>query len=156
MAVTVADIRSHFPSLANAAAYPDAEVQFWIDVAYKLHDPRRWGDFLDDAVQLYVAHNVAIDGPANASASGSGGTPGGVSGPLSSASVDKVSYSRDARAANLPDAGDFNLTTWGLRWYRLMKMAGAGPVQVSVPPGGTNNPMPGGGFWPGVIPPWQG
>ncbi|MNK60445.1 hypothetical protein D3C87_795790 [compost metagenome] len=76
-------------------------------------------------------------------------------GPISSASVDKVSYSRDARAANLPDAGDFNLTAWGLRWYRLMRMAGAGPVQVSVPPGGTNSPYPGYG-WPGVgvNPPW--
>lgn len=154
MTIDVATFRQNFPAFASSAAYPDAEIQFWLTAAYVLHDPARWGDILDLGVQLYVAHNVAIDGAAGAGASGGGGIPGGVVGPVSSASVDKVSYSRDARAANLPDAGDFNLTTWGLRWYRLMRMAGAGPVQVGVPPGASNCPYPGG--WPGVIPPVWG
>lgn len=154
MAVTVAQFRANFPAFADAAKYPDPEVQFWLDLAYQQHDPARWGEILDFAVQLYVAHNLAIDGAQGASGSGSGGVPGAVVGPVSSASVDKVSYSRDARIAYLPDAGSWNLTTWGLRWYRLMRMAGAGPVQVSVPPGGTNEPFP--GYWPGVIPPMQG
>lgn len=156
MALTPATFRTQFPAFASATAYPDASIQFWITAAYLLHDPARYGEILDFAVSLYVAHNLAIDGPVTGAASGSGGTPGGVVGPISSASVDKVSYSRDSRAASLPDAGDFNLTTWGLRWYRLMRMAGAGPVQVGVPVGGTNDPMPGGGYWPGVVPPYQG
>lgn len=154
MAVTVPAFRAAFPAFADAAAYPDPEVQFWIDLGYKLHDPYRWGALLDDAVSLFVAHNLALE--AMSSSSGGGGVPGAVVGPVSSASVDKVSYSRDARAALDPKAGHWNLTVWGLRWYRLMRMAGAGPVQVGVPPGGSNYGWGASAGWPGVVPPSQG
>lgn len=154
MAFTIADFRAAFPAFGDPLAYPDPSVQFWADLGYKLHDAYRWGDVLDAGVELFVAHNLALEAGASGAGSGGGGTPGAVVGPVTSASVDKVSYSRDPGAAMDPKNGHWNLTTYGLRWLYLMRMAGAGPVQVGVPLGATN--YQGGLGWPGVIPPLAG
>lgn len=146
--VDPASFREAFPAFADITKYPDAEVQFWINLGYQLTaNGFRWGDLQSYGVQLFVAHNLALE--AMSTGSGGGGTPGAVVGPLTSGAVDKVSYARNPTAAMDPKNGHWNLTTYGLRYIRLVNMVGAGPVQVGVPPGGSNyNP---GQAWPGVV-----
>jgi len=150
--VTAAEFRAAFPAFADPALYPNPELEFWIGLAYKLMDPFRWGDIIAYGAQLFVAHNLALSFN---DLGGQGQAPGAVTGAVTSASVDKVSYSRDPGSAMDPQNGHWNLTTFGLRYIRLVRMIGAGPVQIGAPfgpayPGEGQN---GNGAWPGVIPP---
>lgn len=141
------DFRAAFPAFADTTKYPDASIQFWLTWAPNLLNADRWGPLLDLGVQLFVAHNLSIDGPAVA-AGGAAGNPGSVVGPQSEGHVDKVGYSRDASVAMLPGAGHWNLSTYGLRYKQLVALVGAGPIQVGVP--GPETPMSG-IAWPGPL-----
>jgi len=150
MTVTAATFRVNFPAFASTTTFPDSEIDFWISLGVLLHDAGRWGNLLDFGIQLFVAHNLSLEA-SGATASAGGQAPGQVQGPLTSATVDKVSYSRDPGAAMDPANGHWNLTTYGLRWVRLMRMIGAGPLQVGVPEFDRGLT---GGAWPGVIYPF--
>ncbi len=144
MTVTVASFRAALPAFADQSTYPDPVVQFWLDLAVKRHNPDRWGDLLDFGIQLYIAHELSVD-----QASGSA-VPGQIAGNITSKSVGGVSYSRDVSSATEPDGGYMNLSTYGLRWKQMVKLVGAGPLQVGTPnPGDTvyNQAWAGPGTW---------
>ena len=134
MTVTVASFRAAFPEFAQTSttAYPDTEVGFWLGLSANLLDPGRWGAMLDYGTMLFMAHNLAIGFKSKADAA-SGQQAGQVTGALTAASVDKVSYGRDASAMMVTDAGHWNMTTYGIRYIQLVKMVGAGPIQVGLP-----------------------
>lgn len=138
MTVTVADFRQNFPAFTNDVTYTAAAINFWLSLGAKLISVDRWGDVFDYGLQLFVAHNLTLEYESDKAAT-TGGKPGQVVGAISSASVDKVSYSRDASSAMDPENGHWNLSTYGLRYIRLVKMMGAGPIQVGVPLGGGSN-----------------
>lgn len=147
MSVTIPGFREAFPVFSDPVKFPTPEVQFWFELGGILLDVNRWGDLFDYGLQLFMAHNLATEYAATTGAAG--GTLGGVVGAVTSASVDKVSYSRDPQAAMDPANGHWNLTIWGLKYIRLVKMVGAGPIQVGVGVGDTNWPQfPG---WPGIV-----
>lgn len=149
MAFTTADdFRAAFTAFGDKDAFPSPEIEFWRTLGLKLHDATRWGDFLDEGVMLFVAHNVSLEFNARTAAD-SGQNPGQVVGALTSASVDKVSYSRDAASAMDPKNGHWNLSSYGIRWKWLQNIVGAGPVQIGVPsPGGNYSAS----AWPGPYP----
>lgn len=146
MTTTPASFRGAFPAFNNFTTYSDPVINFWIGFATKFLDPGRWGDTLDYGIMLFVAHNLSLEFNANA-ASKKGQNPGFVTGPVTSASVDKVSYSRDPSAAMDPKAGHWNLTIYGLRYWRLVQMMGAGPVHLGAPSAAEINQYA--GAWPG-------
>lgn len=127
--VTAQSFRSVFPEFSNVAIYPDEGVAYWIGIAYRMLPEDRWADMLDHGVMLYTAHNLALGAANNRSASGAG-IPGQSVGVLSSKTVDKVSASYDTGAGTIEGAGDWNLTTYGIRFRRLGRMFGAGGVQL--------------------------
>lgn len=129
MAVTAAQFRTDFPEFASTTQYPDSAVNFWLVWAYKLLNPCRWVDILDLGVELFVAHNLALERAAINQAS-SGGVPTGVTGNVSSKAVAQVSVSYDNSSSMELDAGHWNLTIWGKRFVRMARMAGAGGVQL--------------------------
>ena len=129
MTVTVASFRAAFPAFTDTTLYPDPQVQLYLDLSVNLMDQIRWGNLLDYGTQLFVAHNLALEAPSTADAA-AGGLPGQIKGSVTSGSVDKVSYSRDVSSAMLPNAGHWNLTSYGLRFKQLINMIGAGPIQV--------------------------
>lgn len=133
MTVTVASFRAAFPEFGgpSTTAAPDPEVQFWLDLSKKMLSAERWGELFDYGQQLFVAHNLGLSSISKADVAG-GQSPGQVKGAVTSASVDKVSYSRDASSVMLPDAGHWNLTTYGIRYKQLARMIGAGPIQVGM------------------------
>jgi hypothetical protein len=134
MTITVADFRTNFPAYASVTRYPDGEVQFWMTLAYLLLPADRWGDILDMGVQLYVAHNLSLEALAKKQG-GTGGIPGASSGMLNSKSIDKVSAGYDTASVAEQFAGSYNLTTYGMRLWKLIQQFGAGPIQVGAGPG---------------------
>lgn len=101
---------------------------------------------LDIATELFVAHNLVLEKRAQ-DAANVGGLPGQIIGPVASKSVGSVSISYDASAGLEPEAGHWNTTMYGLRFIKLARMKGMGPVQVGI---GVAPPWSG-GAWPG---PW--
>ena len=143
--------RKAFPAFMDPSCYPDHELNYWFTLGEKLLDKCRWGDLYSDGLYLFAAHNLALEFNSKKQAL-KGQQPGQVVGVLNSASVDKVSYSRDASAAMDPKNGHWNLTIYGLRYVRLVKMVGAGPVQVAPNPMGAGISALG---WPGpMFGPW--
>ena len=117
-----ATFRADFPAFTHAL-YPDASVDFWIRIGGLLLRPERWADLLDVGIELFTAHNLTLERLAAAN----GGAQGGV---VSGKTVDKLSITYDASAGIIPDAGHWNLTTYGTRFLWLLNMAGMGPTQA--------------------------
>lgn len=147
MSVTVASFRGAFPAFASTAIYPDAQVQMYLDMSLQLQDVNRWGTMMDYGTQLFTAHNLTLDYPSN-KVGALGQKPGEIEGPVTNGSVDKVSYGRNPQAALNPKDGHWNLTSFGIRYVRLIMMFGAGPQHVGIPLGGSDpNWFP--QAWPG-------
>lgn len=124
-----ATFRQDFPEFVSKAIYPDSQVNFYLRVAEKLLPECRWGEMLPYAIELFVAHHLAI-GRQNEQAAGVGAIPGAVKGPATSKAVDKVSVAYDAGSVALDDGGFWNLTTYGIRFLQLARLFGAGGVQL--------------------------
>lgn len=131
MTVTVASFRANFPAFADGTLYPNVVIDYWLALAVKMHDTMRWGNLLDNGIELFTAHNLFLERKAMA-ASENGSPPGEANGPVSGKSVDKVSVNYDAGMGGELNAGHWNYTTYGQRYIRLARMIGAGPVQVGV------------------------
>lgn len=129
-----ARFRLDFPEFTDPP-YTDGSVNFWLGVAVLMLRPERWADLLDVGLELFTAHNLALE----RAAATNGGAQMGV---VSAKTVDKLSISYDASAGIIPNAGHWNLTTYGTRFLWMMNMAGMGPTQVGAgvagfPPGST-------------------
>jgi hypothetical protein len=148
MTASIPAFRGAFPPFSNTTKFPESEIKFWLDLATKLHNPMRWRNVLDEGIYLFTAHNLSIEFNAKTSAC-AGQSPGSIVGTVTSGSVDRVSYSRDASSAMDPKNGHWNLSSYGLRWIRLSRMMGAGPVYVGAP--GPEELSASIGAWPGVI-----
>lgn len=115
---------------ADVTTYPDASVQFWLDMAGRALDANRFtDDFIDLATILYVAHYLSLDYMANRNASGN--APGvGVSGVVSMKVVGSVTIAYNTTIGLDEDAKSWNLTSYGVRLWQLIKLAGMGGVQL--------------------------
>lgn len=125
----IATFRADFPEFEDTGRFPNSTVTYYLNLAGLLLNTQRWGNLLDTATELFVAHNISLEATANRVAA-FGGIPGAMTGPVASKEVDKGSISYDTQAAAEPDAGHWALTQYGARFIRLARMAGAGPVQV--------------------------
>ena len=143
---TPAIFKGRYPEFVDPLVYPENQVQYWLDISYSLLSASRWGQQLDMAAELYTAHNLALEARAQKEAQ-NGGIPGGSVGVLNSKSVDKVSAGYDTSVATEQGAGHWNLTIYGTRFYRLMKLFGSGPIQLGI---GYAPPLSG-AAWPGPL-----
>jgi hypothetical protein len=137
-----------FSEFSDPTKYPASGFYYWYNVAVLLFNQSRWYDLLTTGMELFIAHNLALEVRAQADAA-NGAPPGMITGVINSKSVDKVSIGYDAAGGIEAGAGHWNLTIYGTRLVRLMIMFGAGPVQIGMgyaPP--LNGPA-----WPG---PWTG
>lgn len=151
--VTINQFRMDFPEFSSTARYADTQLTFWLTLAGLLLNADRWGEVINYGAELYMAHNLALSAMAQKQGA-NGGIPGAASGMLNSKSIDKVSAGYDTASVKEELAGNWNLTTYGQRLYRLMQQFGAGPLQIGAGPGcapvlGSTFPGPGGwnGGW---------
>ncbi len=160
--INAAQFRADFPEFASTSAFTDAQISFWLSIASQTLNGSRWGasaaatwptdlttaptrTLYDLGSELITAHNLALEGRA-AAAAANGGIPGESSGMLNSKSVDKVSAGYDTSSVADKSGGHWNLTTYGLRYWRYAKLMGAGAQLVNV---GTNYPWLNGPAWGG-------
>lgn len=155
MAVTAAQFRQNFSEFGNQSRFPTGFIQFWLNWSYQQLNACRFGSALDMAAQLWAAHNLAIERTAMdqgvIAANNNQGSVGGQVGVVNNKSVDKVSVGFDVSSFVDPDSGYWGSTIYGARFWQLMMMAGAGPVQIGAcGPIFTYNQLQG---WPGW---WNG
>lgn len=122
-------MRQIFPEFLDPTIYPDQQIQFWLDVAAKMLNADRWYDLLDNGMYLFTAHHLVIARRDQVAAE-SGGAVGGIQGAVSSKTVDKVSVSYEANSVLYDDAGFWNGTTYGVQYWNLVRMVGAGGIQL--------------------------
>jgi len=129
--VTVAQFREDFPEFANATTYLPSTLNYWLAVASFLLRPERFVDpnILYLATELFAAHNMVLEAQAQSSAQ-AGGWPGISKGAISAEGAGDVNLSYDVPDTLEEGAGNYNLTTYGTRFYRLLQLAGMGPIQV--------------------------
>lgn len=121
-----ATFKTIFPEFTTTA---DATITFFITVGVGLLSEERWSDQLEYGLALFTAHHVAVANKDSAAAA-AGAEPGAVQGVVTSKSVDKVSVSYDGTLGSYEGAGFWNQTNYGVRFYQLARMVGAGGYQV--------------------------
>lgn len=132
MTATVETFREDFPEFGTSpgtGAYTDARITFWLEIAALMLNLCRWGTLIDHGTELFVAHHLAMDN-ANQRAAAAGGSIGQTTGPLNNKSVDKVAAGYSTGEVTLENAGHWNMTTYGIQFFQLMRMMGAGPIQI--------------------------
>ncbi|AWJ93315.1 DUF4054 domain-containing protein (plasmid) [Azospirillum baldaniorum] len=139
MAVSYADFIAAFPEFANPAVFPESQFNFWSAEGYAQLNAKRLGGRLDLAVMLFTAHNLALSAP-NVRAGATGGAPGAIRGPATSETVGPASASYDAGRVADERAGEWNLTQYGVRLWRLIKGRCLGPVYAPGPRGPYTGP----------------
>lgn len=149
--IDVATFRANqAPAFDDASKFPASSVTFYINLAYMLLNVNRWGTLLDFGATLFVSHWLTLG--KLAVAGGANGIPGTAIGILTGGTVDKVSYTKDVQSVIEEGAGHWNMTIYGLEFWRLAQMMGAGPIQIGMPAFAG----PGVFAWPGVILPLYG
>lgn len=133
-----ATFRTQFPEFANTTTFPTSQIDFWSGIGEKLLRPEIWLDLYNQGLSLFTAHHLSIAAQ-NAKAAASGGVPGATTGMVASKAVDKVSISYTASEIAYKGAGFWNLTTYGLQFWNLVRMFGAGGIQVTGGPPLENN-----------------
>jgi hypothetical protein len=130
----VATFRSILPEFGDTGKYPDARIQFYLDLAYDSLPPAVWGDRLDAATLYYAAHYLTLAVPGMAAPGGQGGytyaSPGLATGPVASKGVGGVSVSFDTSTGQSDGAGAYNLTRYGQIFWSLLAPAATGARQL--------------------------
>lgn len=132
---TIAQFRGDFPEFADTAAYPNSQVQMYLNLAELRLDQARWDALWQYGVELYTAHSLAL-AKQRAAAIAAGGVPGGTAGVVTSESVGGVSYSSDVSIVTTPGAGTYNLTSYGSEYWQLVLQIGIGGIQLGADYGG--------------------
>jgi hypothetical protein len=128
-AITVAEFRQTFPEFDDSSVYLDEIVEPWLIVATQLLNPERWGAMYNVGIALFTAHELVLGQQAALTAS-RGGVPGLGVGVQTSKSINGVSVSYNPSLSALEDGGDWNLTTYGMRFLRFARMFGSGGVMI--------------------------
>jgi len=128
--LTIAQFRSDLAEFADTAQYPDATVLFWLNLAqFQVANIQRWGSLLPMMQELVTAHYVVI--AARDRAAPNGAAPGSPIGLSTSQSAGPLAESYSYSELLNDDAGYWNQTTYGQRYFHLARMTGAGGIQLS-------------------------
>lgn len=104
-------------------------VDFWVDFITLQIAECVWKRSWNMGVSLYLAHELTL-ARQNSKAAAVGGTPGQQGGVATSKTVGSVTVQYDAQSMSEKDAGYWNLTTYGKQFIRLVRIYGAGCVQL--------------------------
>lgn len=127
--MTVWQFRELYPSFTEAL-YHDFAVETRLALGEEFLSEKVWRKVpvRTHAVGLYTAHYLAAYG--SASAGGSGRSDGSGMGVVSSKSVDGASISYDTGSTVEQGAGFWNSTPYGRELWQLMRVFGAGAIQL--------------------------
>lgn len=126
---TVSDFRRDFPQFSDDTKYPDAVIEFRLNLADMLIDGSAMGNMFPYLAELFVAHYMVLNA-ADKAAGALDGAGGATSGVVASKSVDKVSVSYDNSATLNADAGFWNFSRYGAEFWQLLMLFGYGGIQL--------------------------
>jgi hypothetical protein len=115
--MTYAEFISYFPEFLDPVKYPRNRVQFWLTYAEQLVSTDRWGTLYLHGISLLTAHSLVIDG-----------LHGVMEGIDTSQSADSVSWTAELKSFLQAKAGLYNKTTYGIQYWQLAQLIGAGPL----------------------------
>lgn len=121
--------RVNFPEFADTVAYPQSQIDFWAGLGALLIRPSIWKNAWQQGMSLYVAHEITIAGQ-NSKIAASGGMPGTSGGIANTKTVGSATVGYDSQSTSEENAGYWNLTNYGKQFYRLVRIFGAGCVQL--------------------------
>ncbi len=121
--------RTNFPEFADTVVYPTSMIAFWAGLAELLVPQCVWKNAWQQGMSLYVAHEITL-AALNTKAAASGGVPGQSGGIANTKTVGSVSVGYDTTSTAEKNAGWWNLTNYGKQFYRLMRIFGAGCIQL--------------------------
>lgn len=121
--------RETMPAFADTTQYPTFQFNFYLNLGKKLLREERWEDMLDYSLTLFIAHYLVLF-KRTMMMNAIGGDVGKIVGNETSKSVDSVAKSMDVSGVLIAEAGHWNQTTFGVQFYQLMMMAGAGGIQL--------------------------
>jgi Protein of unknown function (DUF4054) len=153
---------------ASTVDYPSLILNYYIVLGGLLLNKGRFGppsttvsnppsNIYDFVLELFVAHHVVLERNAQIAAL-SGGVPGEARGAVAGKSTGPISVNYAAGDSLDKDAGHWNDTEYGKRFWRFVLMYGAGAVQIGI--GGwcgapVFNGIPlNGPAWPGPLLGW--
>lgn len=119
--MNIATFRANFPEFTDITKYPDSMITLWSTIATAQIVSDKWGDIVNQAIELYTAHNVLL---------AYNNKLGKRTAIQQSKSVGNVSVSHDTTSSIELNAGHWNLTTYGQMFIRLSRLYGAGCVQL--------------------------
>lgn len=126
---TVSDFRRDFPQFSDESKYPEAVIQFRLNLADTLIDGSAMGNMFPYLAELFVAHYMVLQA-ADTAAGALGGAGGSTSGVVASKSVDKVSVSYDNSSTLNADAAFWNFSRYGAEFWQLLQFFGYGGIQL--------------------------
>lgn len=115
--------------LPEFATTSEAQIDLFINIGSGLLNVDRWGDSLEYGLALFVGHHLAISNR-DQMAAAAGGEAGQVKGVVTGKTVDKISVSYDGALGTYEGAGFWNQTNYGVRFFQLARLIGAGGVQM--------------------------
>lgn len=129
---SIEGFKQAFPEFADTTNYPDARVQFWMELAQDMLIKKKWGKMYDKGIYLYVAHCLTLEKNVMQSLAGTGGGSGGSVGAVSSESetIGDTSYSTSYSTSAYTDEGQMASTVYGQMYIDLRRVIGAGVWQL--------------------------
>lgn len=121
MFVTRADFEEAFPEFRDSTKFPDASVDLWLNDGETVLSEASFGTRRKLAIMLYAAHNLML-GQVTAS-----GAVGASFAPTASKTVGPVSKSYDTGLTAYQNAGVWNATPYGQRFWAMIRGLTAGP-----------------------------
>ncbi|WCS27241.1 DUF4054 domain-containing protein [Methylobacterium sp. NMS14P] len=128
MTLARADLVAAFPEFGSVVAFPDATVAFWLGQAGTVVDATRYGAQGTLAQLLFAAHYLVLAAQsARAALIGGGANIGAPITVATSKSVGPVSKGVDAGLTSIAGAGEWNATSYGQRYYQIIRGFAGGP-----------------------------
>ncbi len=129
MTFDIGAFRAGFPEFRDTVIYPTSQIEFWAELAELQLPETIWKNLWQKGVSLYVAHEITLAAQ-NVRTSSAGGAPGQSGGTANTKTVGSATIGYDAQTTTEKDAGFWNLTNYGKQLYRLIKIFGAGGIQL--------------------------
>ena len=123
-------MRDRFPVFEDGSRFPAISMQYYLDLAFAALNSARWGQWFEMGQLWFAAHFLVLEDQDN-SAVAAGRAPGQTgAGIITSKSVGSASISYDVQSVLEDGGGHWNATSYGRRYLRHSRMAGAGGVQL--------------------------
>ena len=118
--MTYTDFLSAFPEFSDSSVYSPAQFDLWYGLASSQLNRTRLGAAVELAAALFVAHNMILSARDQASAAAHQ-LAGDVKGPANSKGVGQANIGYAVDAVTNESAGYYNSTSYGIRYYRMLK-----------------------------------